>query len=90
MIEARVKPNSYTAHNSTIFNYSGKHGETTNVEYRVEVKDENIEYIYRVPQEKNIVIKSITFVKVNFLENVKDYIEGDIVVNSKEEKMLLE
>ena len=90
LIEARVKPNSYTAHNSTIFNYSGKHGETTNVEYRVEVKDENIEYIYRVPQEKNIVIKSITFVKVNFLENVKDYIEGDIVVNSKEEKMLLE
>jgi len=90
LIEARVKPKSYTAHNSTIFRYVGKDGETDDVEYRVEVDDENIDYIYRVPQEKNIVIKSITFVKVNFLENVKDYIEGNIVVNSKEEKMLLE
>lgn len=90
LIEARVKPNSYTAHNSTVFKYVGKSGESSNVEYRVEVKDENADYIYRVSHEKNIDIKSVTFVSVTFLENVKDYVEGDIVVNSKEERMLLE
>ena len=90
LIEARVKPNCYTAHNSTVFKYVGKVGESKDVEYRVEVDDENADYIYRVSQENNVVIKSITFVSVKFLENVKDYVEGDIVVNSKEEKMLLE
>ena len=56
----------------------------------MEVNDDNCDYIYRVAHEKNIVIKSICFVRVRFLENVKDYVEGDIIVNSIEEKMLLE
>ena len=90
LIEARVKPGSYTAHNSTVLNYSSKNGETANVEYRVEVKDNNKDFIFRVSYEKNIVIKSICFVLVKFLENVKDYVEGNIVVNSKEEQMLLD
>ena len=90
LIEARVKPGTYTSHNSTVFNYNSKNGETDDVEYRVEVDDENCDYIYRVAHEKNIVIKSICFVKVKFLENVQDYVEGNIVVNSIEEKMLLE
>ena len=90
LIEARVKPNSYTAHNSTVLKYVGKSGENGHVEYRIEVNEENGDYIYRVQQEKNIIIKSITFVSVQFLENVKDYVEGNIVINSKEEKMLLE
>ena len=90
LIEARVKPNSFTAHNSTVFKYIAKNGESSNVEYRVEVNSDNSNYIYRVSQEQNIVIKSISFVKVDFLENVNDYVEGNIVVNSKEEQMLLE
>ena len=90
LIEARVKPNSFTAHNSTVFKYVAKNGESTKVEYRVVVNSNNSNYIYRVSQEQNIVIKSISFVKVDFLENVNDYIEGNIVVNSAEEQMLLE
>ena len=90
LIEARVRPNSYTAHNSTVVKYIGKDGETDQVEYRVEVKDDNADFIYRVSKESNIVIKSICFVLVNFLENVHDFVEGNIVVNSKEERMLLE
>jgi hypothetical protein len=90
LIEARVKPFSYTAHNSTVFQYVAKCGESTKVEYRVVVNDNDSDYIYRVSQENNIVIKSISFVKVNFLENVTNYVEGNIVVNSKEEQMLLE
>ena len=90
LIEARVRPNSYTAHNSTVVKYIGKDGETDQVEYRVEVKDDTADFIYRVSKESNIVIKSICFVLVNFLENVHDFVEGNIVVNSKEERMLLE
>ena len=90
LIEARVKPDSYTAHNSTVLGYSSKNGETKDVEYRVEVDDKDEDIIYRVRSDKNIIVKSITFVKVKFLENVEDYLEGKIVVNSNEEKMLLE
>ena len=90
LIEARVKPDSYTAHNSTVLGYSSKNGETKDVEYRVEVDDKDEDIIYRVRSDKNIIVKSITFVKVKFLENVEDYFEGKIVVNSNEEKMLLE
>jgi hypothetical protein len=90
LIEARVKPDSCTARKSTVVNYGGKNGETNNVEYRVQVDDKNDVFIYRVFKENNVIIKSISFVKVQFLENVKDFCEGDIVVNSKEERMLLE
>ena len=90
LVEARVKPDCYTAHNSTVFKYLPKNGETQQVEYRVEVNDNNKDFIYRVSHEKNVVIKSICFVLVKFLENVKDYVEGNIVVNSRDEQMLLE
>jgi hypothetical protein len=46
--------------------------------------------IYRVASENNVVVTSITFVLVKFLENVKNYVEGNIMINSKEERMLLE
>ena len=89
LVEARVKPNSYTKHNSTIWSYKNIDNEPLKVEYRVEA-DEDDDLIYRVESEKNIFIISITFVLVRFLENVKDYCEGNIVVNSEEEKNLLE
>ena len=90
LIEARVKPGSYTGHNSTVVGYNAKNGETANVEYRVEVKDDDKDIIYRVGSDKNVIVKAITFVKVKFLENVEDFCEGTIVVNSMEERMLLE
>ena len=90
LVEARVKPNSFTSHKSTVVNYGSKNGESANVEYRVQVNDENDDFIYRVTHGNNVIIKCIAFVKVQFLENVKDFCEGDIVVNSKEERMLLE
>ena len=89
LVEARVKPNTYTKHNSTIWRDKNIENEPVQVEYRVEA-DENDDLIYRVESEKNIFIISITFVLVKFLENVSDYCEGNIVVNSEEEKNLLE
>ena len=59
-----------------------------NIELKLKMKILNI--FIEFLRKKILLLKFITFVKVNFLENVKDYIEGDIVVNSKEEKMLLE
>ena len=56
-------------------------------EYRIEVKD-NSDIIMRVESEKNVVVTSVLFAKTEFLENIKNYYEGDIYVNSNEEKKL--
>ena len=89
LVEVRVKPDSFTRHNSTVVNYQNLPGEPQTVEYRVEVKSDD-DLIYRVPSEQSVVVTSITFVLVKFLENVKEFYEGNIMINSKEEKMLLE
>ena len=69
--------------------YQNLPGEPQTVEYRVEVKSDD-DLIYRVPSEQSVVVTSITFVLVKFLENVKEFYEGNIMINSKEERMLLE
>ena len=89
LVEARVKPNSFTMHNSTIWRDKNIEGEPVKVEYRVESNTSD-DLIYRVESDKNIFVVSVSFVLVKFLENVKEYCEGDIVINSKEEKMLLD
>lgn len=89
LVEVRVKPNSYTAHNSTIWRNQKIDNEPTQVEYRIE-SNANDDLIYRVESENNIFIVSISFVLVQFLENVKDFYEGNIMINSKEERMLLD
>ena len=89
LVEVRLKPDCFTRHNSTVVNYQNLPGEPNTVEYRVEVKSDD-DLIYRIASENNVVVTSITFVLVKFLENVKNYVEGNIMINSKEEKMLLE
>ena len=60
-------------------------GEPSKLEYRIEVKD-NSNIIMRVGSEKNVVVTDILFAKTEFLENIKNYYEGDIYVNSDEER----
>ncbi len=62
-------------------------GEPSKIEYRIEVKD-NFNIIMRVGAEKNIVVTCILFAKTEFLENIKNYYEGDIYVSSDEERKL--
>ena len=88
LVEVRVKPDSFTRHNSTKVYYQNLPGEPDMVEY-VEVQSDD-DLIYRVPSGQSVVVISITFVLVKFLENVKEFYEGNIMINSKEEKMLLE
>ena len=87
IIEVRVKPKSYTSHDSTILRNVKIDGEPGKVEYRIEVKD-NSNIIMRVGSEKNVIVTSILFAKTEFLENIKNYYEGDIYVNSDEERKL--
>jgi hypothetical protein len=49
---------------------------------KLEVKD-NSNIIMRVGSEKNVVVTSILFAKAEFLENIKNYYEGDIYVRNK-------
>ena len=89
LVEGRLKPNTFTAYKSTVLNYNNIPGEPDQVEYRVE-QDSDEELIYRIPSEKNIIVTSISFILVKFLDNVSEYCDGNIMINSKEEKMLLE
>ena len=89
LVETRVRPGTFTAHPSTVLKYTGVKGEPSNVEYRIKV-DTDKDLIYRVISGQNVIVTSITFVKVKFLEKIENYIEGNIVINSKEERMLLE
>ena len=89
LVQGYVRPNSYTEHNSTVLSYAKRDGEPDKIEFRVPCpKDEKI--IYRVNQNiQNLVIYSITFVWVEFLDNITDYVEGNLVINSKEEREIL-
>ena len=48
----------------------------------------NSNIIMRIEYEKNVVFTSVLFAKTEFLENIKNYYEGDIYVNSDEERKL--
>ena len=89
LVETRIKKNCFTSHNSTVLRDKPISGEPVDVEYRIEVKSDD-DLIFRVSSEKNCYVTSITFILIDFLENVTNYYESKIVVNSKEEKMLLE
>lgn len=89
LVETRIKKNCFTNHNSTVLRDKPIDGEPVDVEYRIEVKSDD-DLIFRVSSEKNCFVTSITFILIDFLENVTNYYDSKIVVNSKEEKMLLE
>ena len=89
LVETRVRPNSFTKHPSTVLHYAKVSGEPYHLEFRVNVKNDK-NSIYRVPSQQNIIVISITFVLVEFLEKVSNYYEGNITINSEEERMLLD
>ena len=90
LVEGRLKPKTFTKYKSTVLNYNNVEGEPDQLEYRVEQKNDDDEIIYRITKEKNIIVTSISFILINFLENVSKYCEGKILVNSENETILLE
>ena len=87
LIETRIKPGTFSKHPPTVVQYAQKNGEPTFVEYRIEVKDDS-NLIMRIESEKNVIVTGVLFAKTEFLENIKDYYQGEIFVNSKEEHNL--
>jgi hypothetical protein len=88
LVETRIKPGSYRKFPpSVIEKLPQKNNEPTFVEYRLEVKDDS-NLIIRSESESNVVVYSILFAKSEFLRNIKDYYQGQIFVNSEEEKNL--
>ena len=88
LVEVRIRPGSYTVHPPTS-THTRLIGEPNDLEYRVYMENDS-KLIDYAPLPKNIYTTSITFVSTDFLENINNYNEGNIIINSKEEKMLLE
>ena len=88
LVEVRIRPGSYTMHPPTS-THTSLICEPSNLEYRIKM-DIGSKLIDFDPFFKNIYATSITFVSTDFLENINNYNEGNILINSKEEKMLLE
>ena len=65
LVEAKIKPNSCQAYDSTIKNYNFKKDEPKKVEYRI-------------TEMKNIFVCSVLFVEEMFLKNANNYKCGDI------------
>lgn len=89
LVETRVRPNSFTMHPSTVLNYAKVSGEPYHLEFRVNVENDK-NSIYRVTSQQNIFVINITFVLVDFLENIKNYNDGNITINSQEERIFLD
>ena len=67
LVEVKVKPNSYKEHKSTCPSYKPKKDEPVMLEYRIAADN-----------EKDVQVYSLTFVKSEFLETIKEYDEGEI------------
>ena len=89
IVQCKVRPGSFTSHKSTVLKYKGLDGEPTNVEYRV-VYDDDTDLIMRVEGHLNVIVTGILFAKTSFLDNITDYVEADIYLNSEKERKLFE
>lgn len=91
VVEARVRPGSYTAHKQTLFNQRELlSGEPENLEYRVAVKSD-ADFILRVESNRNVIVTALVFVNLSFLENIDEYYEGnDLFANSEAERALFQ
>ena len=79
LIEAKVKPDSFSTHESTIYEYQFKKGEPKNVEYRI--KADQVDRNYHISERDDVLVTSLLFIKKKFLDNIKEYSEGVIFKN---------
>ena len=68
MIKVYIKPNTYSSYDPTILNFDAIDGEPDAPEYQVPVENKNMNAIIRVESSRNLVVKSIVFVNLRFLE----------------------
>jgi len=70
LVRARVAPSSYTTHDPTTL-FTAMDGEPENSEFRVPVSSDH-DSILRVESSRNVVVTSIVFIELDFLEHVGD------------------
>ena len=69
LVKGHVKPSSYTSYDPTVYNYDPTDGEPDCPEYRIPVSSEK-ERIIRVESNRSVVVISIVFIRLEFLENL--------------------
>lgn len=71
LIKVLVNPRAYTVHEPTVlFRSAPSDGEPDTPEYRIETSPED--RILRVESARNVVVTSVVFILLNFLENLPD------------------
>lgn len=69
LIKAYCRPGSMKAYDPTVLRYDRKEDEPEKPEYRVPVQEEDKNVILRVESARNVVVRSVMFVRVSFLED---------------------
>lgn len=67
LIKALVNPSAYTMHEPTVYRYDPIDGEPDTPEYRINASSED--KILRVESSRNVVVTSVFFISLSFLEN---------------------
>lgn len=69
LVKVYCNPGCYTSHDPTVFEYTPMEGEPPAPEYRVPVVGEDKNVILRVESARNVVVRSLVFVRTKVLDN---------------------
>ena len=69
LVKAYCKPGSFKSYDPTVFQYEPMDGEPDMPEYRIPVTEADKNVILRVESTRNVVVQSLIFVRLSFLEN---------------------
>ncbi|KAJ7386826.1 hypothetical protein OS493_006856 [Desmophyllum pertusum] len=69
LVKVYCKPGCYKSYDPTVFQYKPMNGEPDMPEYRVPVTEADKNVILRVESTRSVVVRSLMFVRLNFLEN---------------------
>jgi len=79
IIEAKLKEGCFSEFESTIYKYNYKNSEPKKIEYRINAK--NFGASFYDDDEEGIVTISLLFVKKKFIDECKNYKDGDYFLN---------
>ena len=69
LVKAYCKPNTYKSYDPTVFEYTPMEGEPAFPEFRVPVAGADKNVILRVESKRSVVVRSLVFVHLSFLED---------------------
>ena len=69
LVKVYCKPGTFKSYDPTVFRYEPMDGEPDMPEYRIPVTEADKNVILRVESTRNVVVQSLIFVRLSFLEN---------------------